>query len=52
MLTFCVVLSETGYFWGGLCACCAVWTYFRCPEPRGRTYGTLSFRHSLRCGGD
>ncbi|KAG0657519.1 hypothetical protein C6P46_006488 [Rhodotorula mucilaginosa] len=33
--------AKTGYFWGGLCACCAVWTYFRCPEPRGRTYGEL-----------
>ncbi|BGP57367.1 hypothetical protein JCM8202_005793 [Rhodotorula sphaerocarpa] len=33
--------AKTGYFWGGLCALCAIWTYFRCPEPRNRTYGEL-----------
>ncbi|GAA5901848.1 hypothetical protein JCM6882_008688 [Rhodosporidiobolus microsporus] len=31
--------GKTGFFWGGMCALCAVWTYFRCPEPKGRTYG-------------
>ncbi|GAA5901835.1 hypothetical protein JCM6882_008685 [Rhodosporidiobolus microsporus] len=33
--------GKTGFFWGGMCALCAVWTYFRCPEPKGRTYGEL-----------
>ncbi|POY71040.1 hypothetical protein BMF94_5966 [Rhodotorula taiwanensis] len=33
--------AKVGYFWGGMCTLCVVWTYFRCPEPRGRTYGEL-----------
>ncbi|GAA6008278.1 hypothetical protein JCM10207_000064 [Rhodosporidiobolus poonsookiae] len=33
--------AKTGFFWGGMCCLCALWTYFRCPEPRGRTYGEL-----------
>ncbi|POY75561.1 hypothetical protein BMF94_1464 [Rhodotorula taiwanensis] len=33
--------AKTGLFWSGACALCAVWTYFRCPEPKGRTYGEL-----------
>ncbi|BGP40928.1 hypothetical protein JCM10449v2_004893 [Rhodotorula kratochvilovae] len=33
--------AKTGFFWAGLCGLCAAWTYFRCPEPRGRTYGEL-----------
>lgn len=33
--------GKTGFFWGGLCACGIVWTYFRLPEPKGLTYGKL-----------
>lgn len=68
--------AKTGYFWGGLCALCAIWcvrrparwnhaarinlrlahslrTYFRCPEPRNRTYGTLtSISFFAECGAD
>ncbi|GJN87875.1 hypothetical protein Rhopal_000830-T1 [Rhodotorula paludigena] len=33
--------AKTGLFWGGMCFLCATWTYFRVPEPRGRTYGEL-----------
>ncbi|BGP23453.1 hypothetical protein JCM10295v2_002349 [Rhodotorula toruloides] len=33
--------AKTGYFWAGLCALCLLWTYFRVPEPKGRTYGEL-----------
>ncbi|KAM6507046.1 hypothetical protein FALCPG4_018436 [Fusarium falciforme] len=25
-------------FWAGLCLLCAIWTYFRLPEPKGRTF--------------
>jgi SP family general alpha glucoside:H+ symporter-like MFS transporter len=33
--------AKTGFFWGGWCFLCLVWTYFRLPEPKGRTYGEL-----------
>jgi SP family general alpha glucoside:H+ symporter-like MFS transporter len=33
--------AKSGFFWAGLCFLCAVWTYFRLPEPKGRTYGEL-----------
>ncbi|KAK5946291.1 hypothetical protein PMZ80_000433 [Knufia obscura] len=33
--------GKTGFFWGGLCACGIVWTYFRLPEPKGLTYAEL-----------
>lgn len=33
--------AKTGFFWAGSCLLCAVWTYFRLPEPKGRTYGEL-----------
>ena len=33
--------AKTGFFWAGMCALCAVWTFFRLPEPKGRTYAEL-----------
>ncbi|KAF7591985.1 hypothetical protein BBP40_000832 [Aspergillus hancockii] len=33
--------AKSGFFWGGTCLACAVWTYFRLPEPKGRTYAEL-----------
>lgn len=33
--------AKSGFFWAGTCFVCAVWTYFRLPEPKGRTYGEL-----------
>ncbi|KPM40749.1 General alpha-glucoside permease [Neonectria ditissima] len=33
--------AKSGFFWAGTCLCCAVWTYFRLPEPKGRTYAEL-----------
>ena len=33
--------AKTGFFWAGLCFVLFVWTYFRLPEPKGRTYGEL-----------
>lgn len=33
--------AKSGFFWAGSCLLCAVWTYFRLPEPKGRTYGEL-----------
>lgn len=33
--------GKAGFFWGGLCFLCVLWSYFRLPEPKGRTYGEL-----------
>ncbi|PHH86650.1 hypothetical protein CDD83_9929 [Cordyceps sp. RAO-2017] len=33
--------AKSGFFWASSCLACAVWTYFRLPEPKGRTYGEL-----------
>ncbi|RYP44204.1 hypothetical protein DL768_009320 [Monosporascus sp. mg162] len=30
-----------GFFWSGLCFLCLVYTYFRVPEPSGRTFAEL-----------
>ncbi|KAJ9254990.1 hypothetical protein DTO212C5_9210 [Paecilomyces variotii] len=31
----------TGFFWAGICFCCIIYTYFRLPEPRGRSFAEL-----------
>ncbi|KAJ4123038.1 hypothetical protein NW768_010030 [Fusarium equiseti] len=31
----------TGFFWGGICFLCVIYTYFRLPEPNGRTFAEL-----------
>ena len=33
--------GKAGFFWAGLCFLCVCWSYFRLPEPKGRTYGEL-----------
>lgn len=33
--------GKAGFFWAGLCALCVIWSFFRLPEPKGRTYGEL-----------
>lgn len=33
--------ARSAFIWAGSGAMCAVWTYFRLPEPKGRTYGEL-----------
>lgn len=33
--------AKAAFFWLGTCFCCFVWTFFRLPEPKGRTYGEL-----------
>jgi SP family general alpha glucoside:H+ symporter-like MFS transporter len=30
-----------GFFWAGICFCCIIYTYFRLPEPHGRTFAEL-----------
>ena len=31
----------TGFFWGGICFLCIIYTYFRVPEPQGRSFAEL-----------
>jgi len=40
---------KAGLFWAGLCALLFVWSYYRLPEPKGRTYGELDvlFEHRI-----
>ena len=33
--------AKAGFFYAGLCLCCIVWTYFRLPETKGRTYAEI-----------
>ncbi|KAJ4301255.1 hypothetical protein N0V90_003346 [Kalmusia sp. IMI 367209] len=33
--------AKSAFFWAGTCALCLIWTFFRLPEPKGRTYGEL-----------
>ncbi|KAI4854782.1 sugar porter family MFS transporter, partial [Aureobasidium sp. EXF-8846] len=33
--------AKAGFFWAGTGMLCAVWTYFRVPEPKGRTYAEM-----------
>ena len=30
-----------GFFWGGICFLCIVYTYFRVPEPSGRSFAEM-----------
>lgn len=33
--------AKTGFFWGGFAFLCLIWTFFRLPEAKDRTYGEL-----------
>lgn len=33
--------AKSGFFWAASCFLCFLWSFFRLPEPRGRTYGEL-----------
>jgi MFS transporter, SP family, general alpha glucoside:H+ symporter len=33
--------AKSGLFWAGCCTLCFIWTFFRLPEPKGRSYGEL-----------
>ncbi|TPX08522.1 uncharacterized protein E0L32_010009 [Thyridium curvatum] len=41
--------ARTGLFWAGFCVVILIWSYFRLPEPKGRTYGELDvlFHHRV-----
>src|SRR3569833_143568 len=40
--------AKSGFFWAGSCLLCAVWTYFRLPAPKGRTYAELDILFAQR----
>ncbi|TDZ19980.1 Maltose permease MAL31 [Colletotrichum orbiculare MAFF 240422] len=42
--------NYTGFFWAGICFLCCVYTYFRVPEPRGRTYAELDVLFEQKVG--
>ena len=33
--------NYTGFFWAGICFLCIIYTYFRIPEPSGRSFAEL-----------
>ncbi|KAJ5599666.1 hypothetical protein N7450_000733 [Penicillium hetheringtonii] len=33
--------NYAGFFWGGICFLCIIYTYFRVPEPMGRSFAEL-----------
>ncbi|KAJ6437743.1 Maltose permease MAL31 [Purpureocillium lavendulum] len=33
--------GKAGFFWAGICFLCVVWTFFRLPEPKDRTFAEL-----------
>jgi SP family general alpha glucoside:H+ symporter-like MFS transporter len=33
--------NYAGFFWGAICFCCIIYTYFRVPEPSGRSFAEL-----------
>ena len=39
----------SAFFWAGTCFLCLTWSYFRLPEPKGRTYAELDvlFEHKV-----
>lgn len=41
--------NYTGFFWAGICFLCIIYTYFRVPEPRGRSFAELDllFEHGV-----
>jgi MFS transporter, SP family, general alpha glucoside:H+ symporter len=40
--------AKAAFFWAGSCLLCAVWTFFRLPEPKNRTYAELNLLFEQR----
>ena len=40
--------AKTGFWWAGWALLCLIWSYFRLPEPKGRTYGELDSMFEAR----
>ena len=48
MITF-IRSNKAGFFWCGACFLCIIYTYFRVPEPSGRSFAELDllFEHKV-----
>jgi MFS transporter, SP family, general alpha glucoside:H+ symporter len=42
--------AKAGFFWAVSCFLCIVWTYFRLPEPKGKTYAELDVLFERKLG--
>ncbi|KAB5545749.1 general substrate transporter [Coniochaeta sp. 2T2.1] len=40
--------NYAGFFWGAICFCCIIYTYFRVPEPSGRSFAELDMMFEKR----
>ena len=40
--------GKAGFFWAGFCFLSIIWTYFRLPEPKGKTYAELDILFERR----
>lgn len=40
--------AKAGFFWAGICFLSLLWTYFRLPEPKNRTYAELDILFERR----
>ncbi|KAK6221439.1 hypothetical protein LQW54_001541 [Pestalotiopsis sp. IQ-011] len=40
--------AKCGFFWAGTCFLCLVWSFFRLPEPKGRTYAELDVLFEMK----
>ena len=40
--------AKTAFFWGGTCFLCIIWTFYRLPEPKGKTYAELDILFERR----
>lgn len=37
----CLIGNYAAFFWAAICFCCIIYTYFRIPEPRGRSFAEV-----------
>lgn len=42
--------AKAGFFWAAAGKFCALWTYFRLPEPKGRSYAEMDILFEARIG--
>ncbi|KAJ7032212.1 maltose permease MAL61 [Mycena alexandri] len=40
--------NYAGFFWGGICFLCVIYTYYRVPEPQGRSFAELDLLFEKR----
>ena len=40
--------AKAGFFWAASGTMCAIWTYFRLPEPKGRSYAEMDILFEAR----